>query len=257
MSPQFTPEDESEVLFLLRALKHRNIVELLATYVHDGTYNLLFWPADTDMDRFLLQESRIGKFEENRSIIKEIQGLSSGLRHLHFFELSSTEASTLLYGTHQDIKPKNILIRGSDFILADFGLSRLKPVEEGSQTTWKNATYEYGAPECEDVDSWKQEQIGRALDIWSLGCIISELMIYMRNGSRGIQNFRYDRVTQGSRGKKPAFHDGIRLKVQVRKALAEARACRACEMPGLIDPINISIRSLSGVSARCHSLNSR
>ena len=158
-------------------------------------------------------------------MFKAIQGLASGLRHLHFFELSSArlaEASTLLYGTHQDIKPKNILVRGADFILADFGLSRLKPIEEGSQTIWKDATYEYGAPECRDRSTFVQGQICRASDIWSLGCVISELMVYMNNGSEGVQRYRNSRLMEDRYGKTRAFHDGTRLKDEILDDLAEA-----------------------------------
>jgi serine/threonine protein kinase len=219
-----SPEDESELLFLLGSLKHRNIVELVAAYVHDGTYNLLFLPADMDLGKFLDQPSRPTRFEKDRSILKALHGLSSGLRHLHRFESSggqTPEDSTLLYGTHQDIKPSNILVRGTDFILADFGLSRLSPVEEGSQTTWKDATYEYGAPECQDRITWSQGRIGRASDIWSLGCIVSEVMVYMRNGLEGVQKFRDCRSMQGLYGTQRAFHDGTHLQELVREALAE------------------------------------
>ena len=224
MNPNFTQEDESELLFLLRKIKHKNILELLATYVYDGIQNLLFWPADMDLHDFMLQSSRTPRFEEDGSILKAIQGLSSGLRHLHFFRLDdrgATDASTILYGIHQDIKPRNVLVKGTDFVLADFGLSRLKSVEEGSQTTFKDATYEYGAPECQDSRTWAQERIGRASDIWSFGCIVSELLIYMHKGLKGLQEFRVARVTQDQYGKQRAFHDGTRLKQQVRETITE------------------------------------
>ena len=205
-------------------MKHRNIVELLAAYVHDNVYNLMFLPADMNLEMFLFQPSHPIGFEEDRLMFKAIKGLASGLRHLHFFELSGTrmaEASILLCGTHQDIKPKNILVRGADLILADFGLSRLKPIEKGSQTIWKDATYEYGAPECRDPSTLVQGEICRASDIWSLSCVISELMVYMRNGSEGVQRFRDTRLMKDFYGKTRAFHDGKRLKEQILDYMAE------------------------------------
>ena len=217
-------EDESELLFFLGSLKHRNIVELLAAYVLDDVYNLMFAPADLNLEEFLLQPSRLAGFGENIAIIKAIQGLASGLRHLHFFKLQPArgpEGSTLLCGTHQDIKPKNILVRGADFILADFGLSRLKPIDEGSQTIWKDATYEYSAPECRDRKTLVQGQIYRASDIWSLGCVLSELMVYMEHGSGGVQNYRNCRLMKDYYGATRAFHDGTRLKDQVLDKLTE------------------------------------
>lgn len=184
----------------------------------------MFSPAHMNLESFLHEPNRLVGFEEDRSLFKAMQGLSSGLRHLHFFELEGTqmaEASNLLYGTHQDIKPKNILVRGTDFVLADFGLSRLKPIEEGSQTIWKDATYEYGAPECRDRSTLVQGQISRASDIWSLSCCVSELMVYMTSGSEGVQGFRNRRLMKDYYGTTRAFHDGTRLKVQILDDLAD------------------------------------
>lgn len=180
-------------------------------------YNLMFLPADMNLDQFLLQPSRPAGFKEDILMCKAIQGLASGLRHLHFFERSGT----ILCGTHQDIKPKNILVRGGDFILADFGLSRLNPIEKGSQTIWKDATYEYGAPECRDRSTFVQGQIGRASDIWSLSCVISELMVYVTNGSEGVQRYRNSRLMKDYYGETRAFHDGTRLKEQILDHMAE------------------------------------
>ena len=74
-------------------------------------------------------------------------------------------------------------------MLADFRLLRFKLLSEDSRTLWKDSTFEYGAPECRDPLSWQQGLIGRALDIWSLSCIVSELMVYMRDGLEGVQEF--------------------------------------------------------------------
>ena len=219
----FRLEDESEMLILLGNLKHRNIVTLLDAYVHNGIYNLLFSPADMDLKAFLLLEYRKTGFEEDRSILKAIYGLSCGLKHLHYFELESPyESLKRFHGTHHDIKPGNILVRGLDFILADFGLSRLKPVDEDSRTVWKAGTFEYGSPECRDPLTWEHGNIGRASDIWSLGCIVSELIVYMRNGSKGVQEFRQARVADGPHGKASAFHDGECLKQSVIEVLSNA-----------------------------------
>ena len=167
-------------------------------------------------------------------MFKAIKGLASGLRHLHFFELSGTrmiKPSNLLCGTHQDIKPKNILVRGAELILADFGLSRLKPIEKGSQTIWKDATYEYGAPECRDQSTFVQGQICRASDIWSLSCVISEVMVHMKNGSEGVQRFRDSRLMKDYYGETRAFHDGNRLKEQISDHMAEVE--RECDSPAI------------------------
>ncbi|KAF2122527.1 kinase-like domain-containing protein [Lophiotrema nucula] len=219
-----TRKDESELLFLLGSLKHPNIVELLAAYMQDGVPNLLFEPADMDLDQFLRNENRIPAFEDNATVYKAAYGLSSGLRYLHFFQprprRASGDPNPLMHGLHQDIKPRNILVRGKEFILADFGLSRLKPDGDDSKTVWKDATFEYGAPECRDPITLAQRKIGRASDIWSLGCIFSEIMIYLQAGHRGVSEFRGNRLVDGVYGKTRCFHDGTRLLPQILPSLA-------------------------------------
>jgi hypothetical protein len=49
-------------------------------------------------------------------------------------------------------------------------------------------------------------------------------MVYMRNGFKGVQMFRADRLMQGRYGKQRAFHDGTRLKEQVHEALAQVES---------------------------------
>ena len=214
--------DELELLFLL---KHRNIIQLLGAYVQNDVYNLLFPLADMDLDKFLLHEDRVPAFKDDRTIFKAIHGLAGGLRYLHYFELNCSQVAEVpngfLYGVHQDIKPRNILVRGNDFILADFGLSRLKAVDEGSQTVWKDSTFEYGAPECRNENTWIQGHIGRAADIWSLGCIISEVASYIYSSKEGVEDFRNKRISKSWYGTQRAFHDGTRLKEDVSEALAE------------------------------------
>lgn len=171
-----------------------------------------------DLANFLTQEYRTSCFRDNISFFRAIHGLSSGLRHLHYFN----ESTSYLHGTHQDIKPSNVLVKGGDFILTDFGLSRLKAIQDDSKTPWKDATYEYGAPECRNEETFAQGHVNRASDIWSLGCIISEVMIYMGHGREGIQDYRDRRLTEGRYGKSRAFHDGECLKEQILEALLEA-----------------------------------
>ena len=53
VSPEFELEDELEMLTLLGNLKQRNIVALFDAYVQNNIYNLLFLPADMDLEAFL------------------------------------------------------------------------------------------------------------------------------------------------------------------------------------------------------------
>lgn len=211
--------EEAELLFLLNSLKHPNIVELVASYVHCGITSLLFYPADLDLHQFLLQPERSSQFEADFVFFQALHGLSSGLAYLHNFHPRPCKAyspSTVsMHGYHHDIKPRNVLVRGTTFILADFGFSKLKQDFEDTKTRWKDTTFEYGSPECRSPGSWSSGLVGRALDIWSLGCITSEVLTYVLRGLEGISEFRRVRIIEHSYGKMSCFHDGEALSLEV------------------------------------------
>jgi serine/threonine protein kinase len=211
----FGPKDEAELLFLLGSHKHENLVRLLTAYSQDGVPNLIFERADMDLHQFMLLRERTAEFKDDRAVVKAIHGLSSGLKYIHSFDLREsyhvhTSVAGIL-GCHQDIKPRNILVRGQDFILADFGLMRLKAREQDSKTFWKDGTFEYGAPECRNPETLQQGRVGRASDIWSLGCIVSELMVYLRRGHDGLLTFRNARLMENTFGQTRCFHDNFGL----------------------------------------------
>jgi serine/threonine protein kinase len=207
--------DEAELLFLLGSLRHRNIVELITFYSQNGLTNLLFPKADLDLHQFLLLRCRPSAFQDDATLFQSLHGLSSGLAYLHNFNPRSTSSedptTPTLYGYHHDIKPRNILVQGTDFVLADFGVSRVKTESEITQTSWKDSTYEYGAPECRDPNTFRPGMVGRALDIWSLACIFSEIMVYIEGGSKGIERFRDCRLLDNVHGKTRCFHNNNAL----------------------------------------------
>lgn len=176
-----------------------------------------------DLHEFLLRPERSSGFAETSVYHKAMHGLSDGLRHLHNFQLRSTtleiESKISMHGYHHDIKPRNVLVRGTSFILADFGSSRMKETEKPTSTLWKNTTFDYGAPECRDPETLNACRVGRPLDIWSLACIFTEIVTYMEHGSQGVIDFRQKRLRQGSYGELRCFHDDECLNPIVRKHL--------------------------------------
>lgn len=211
---------EAELLFLLGSLRHPNIVELLASYTQDGISSLIFKPADFDLHEFLIHPERPEGFENNFTYFHAIFGLSEGLHYLHNFGPRRAKAAeSFLHGYHHDIKPRNVLVRGTSFILADFGFAKIKGADEDSQTLWKNTTFEYGAPECRDSESFAPGPVGRALDIWSLACVISEVLTHAENGAQGVEDFRMHRVIEQRYGQTRCFHDGETLSLNVAQHL--------------------------------------
>lgn len=172
-----------------------------------------------DLETFLRGTPPADEFKQNTAYFKALQGLCGGLAYLHNFRPRPQDENDVsgvsMHGYHHDIKPRNILVRGANFILADFGSSKLKKVDESTKTRWKDTTYEYGAPECRDPVSWVPRKVGRALDIWSIGCIILEVNVHMEKGSEGIRKFRESRIQEGEHGKNSWFHDGDKISENV------------------------------------------
>ena len=174
-------DHEVHILSSLRYLKHPNIINLVASYTKGETYNFLFPVASGDLKDLLWSGASLPGFQTNDEIISSLWGLSSALEAMHDFNLR--EFNMRQIGCHYDIQPRNILCLDGRLVLSDFGLSRLKAEENGSRSLFKRGEGSYLAPECEPSDKdFEPGKIGRASDVWSLGCILTEVLVYMSGG---------------------------------------------------------------------------
>jgi serine/threonine protein kinase len=212
-------DDELRVLSILNCLKHPNILELLGSYTLQEKYNFLFPLASQTLTTYLSSSNQTLGFPEHTSVILALPGLASALEALHLYAWEDVS----LIGCHHDIKPDNILIMEDRFILADFGLSTFKDTSKGSDTYFRFGQGFYFAPECEDYDDdFIRHRIGRASDIWSLGCVIAELLVFMTGGATAVKKFKQDRrVTFGGYFTTSTFHYGKAPNPAVERCLDE------------------------------------
>lgn len=200
-------EVELRNLSLLKLLKHPNIVRLLSCYTYRGTHNLVFPRASGgDLGELLLND-RPEAFKRNETFISALSGLASALHHVHHFVAEILDVD--LIGCHHDLKPKNILVDGDCLLLADFGLSRFKLESDGSKTPYRQRNGYELAPECQDLDDeGETHEVSRASDIWSFGCILANMLIYMKEGPEGINSFKTARKFRHGRTTYYYFHCG-------------------------------------------------
>lgn len=111
-------------------------------------------------------------------IIKSNQPLSDD--HIQFFLYQILRGLKYIHSAgiyHRDLKPRNLLVNSNcDLKICDFGLARADIEElQTAQTALTDyiATRWYRAPEV--ILSWKK--YGPAIDVWSVGCILAELII--------------------------------------------------------------------------------
>ncbi|KAL9077707.1 MAG: hypothetical protein Q9161_000079 [Pseudevernia consocians] len=209
---------EERLLLLLRELRHPNIVRFLASYtvktphevigeehVEEGpnafqyVHNLLFPLADLPLSQLLKDhENRILRrhFPSDDDLYQQLWCLSSAIQSLHNYFVE--EHDLHLIGCHFDLAPRNILIDKGRLLLADFGLSRLRNENSRSTTPFEVGRGDYIAPECEPIDDemFTKGWYGRPSDIWSFGCILAEIVTFMKYGADGTAMFHNARLHQ-------------------------------------------------------------
>lgn len=137
---------------------------------------------ETDLNKWMKSQTKPLTLSELKSIMKQIL---QGMKFLH-------ENGVM----HRDLKPANILIntKKAQVKICDFGLSRPGmgegPYTPGVVTQW------YRAPELlAGVESYSN-----AIDMWSVGCIMAELVLReaLFPGKTEIQQLKYIMQIVGS-----------------------------------------------------------
>ncbi|KAL4746995.1 hypothetical protein BDW72DRAFT_206862 [Aspergillus terricola var. indicus] len=188
-------EPERKVYQDLGPSTHPNLIELLFTYRHDGSYHLVFPWANGSLKEYWEKEP-IPAGPLDASTLKwsltQMIGLTSGLTHFHKFTNSVGEER---FGRHGDIKAANILYfqpSEGDAILkiADLGLASIRSRNSRSNVNPKSiiASPTYAPPDVE-----RKCSISRKWDIWSLGCLFLEFVTYLVLGGQAIDEFSQQR----------------------------------------------------------------
>lgn len=187
-------EKEVSALKHVSCLDDRHLGKVLSTYEQAGNYYMIFpWADGGNLRDFWSSNRQRPQITKDlaKYFVTQLNGLAVGLDRMHNYKL---EAKTYnLHGMHADLKPENILLFKSPddgtesyghnlgrFVIADFGLSVFR--KSANRTSVKAITPTYRPPEA-DVSGTLSLQY----DIWSLGCIILELVVWMMRGWDGVE----------------------------------------------------------------------
>ncbi|KAJ4227921.1 hypothetical protein NW759_004011 [Fusarium solani] len=200
----------------------------------DGTitYNLILGFVDGgNLEEFYTDMNPPRSLPDTNKIWNAFCGVLEGLHHLNFAAID-TNFQTI----HQDIKPDNLLVSKSassqpydiELVITDFGYSHTKTLTTG-QDTWgidSHGGQVYGAPESShhaDYTRHGRTHITPKVDIWSLGCVMSEAAIWIKCGRQGLENYRNRRIAEtrslprfDQAGHGGCFHDGAQALSTVR-----------------------------------------
>jgi len=212
-------EQEIKTLRKIRdSFSSKHIIRAIAHFELKGqqpVHSILFpWADKGNLRHFWADNSRgIARTNTDPKFVEWVVGQLSGLAEA-VAEMHEPQHNI----RHGDIKPDNILCffdeslagRGSDvpvrLVLTDVGTSKdhLKSTESRYRrdevTKVKVWTTRYAAPELSEVSSNNLSVLSRKFDVWSLGCVYAEFLIWLLYGHDNLQRF-YGEAKQFYEGK--------------------------------------------------------
>lgn len=186
-------DKEANNLERLRGYVSPHLIKPIAAYQIKEDRCLIFPWADGGnlFDYWNNCKNMTGKTDDAKWIIKQFLGIASALKELHSRNCR-----------HGDLKPENILWfkdsnnRGT-LQIADLGLAAFHETElhtrvrkdQNIVTNTPTGTSRYEPPEV-DRDRSSGDPRSRQYDIWSLGCILLEMLIWLTYGYDVVVSFR-------------------------------------------------------------------
>ncbi|KAF2734668.1 HET-domain-containing protein [Polyplosphaeria fusca] len=204
-------EAEVKALELLRKLNHRHLIRAIAYYNQGAKHFIVTpWAGLGNLRDFWEKQAPPPELDPSylRWMLTQLCGLAAAIRKLHYPEGDPTydpeadpETSNRSY-RHGDLKPDNILcfkehgnaVGGTSgpcvLVVADVGLTKSHSLATEVRihaTQTKTGTVMYEPPEAEFN---KTEPRSRRYDIWSMGCIYFEFIIWLLYGFAELERFR-------------------------------------------------------------------
>ncbi|KAI1737597.1 kinase-like domain-containing protein [Xylaria scruposa] len=174
---------ERDLLNDLRRLGHENIIQLHASFDYLGQLCMIFPLATCDLHQYMGQVPPKNNPKYVSWLVRQLRGLADALSKIHGI------------GYHGNLKPENILFfRDSaesemygTLQISNFHLARLH------SDTIDTKSSSPGTQRHEPPDFWLSELFGwdvtSSCDLWSFGCIILELLVWIHLARGFRENF--------------------------------------------------------------------
>jgi len=185
---------EIKAIKLARNLETEHLIKALA-YCRQGKEHFILFPWATkgDLEAFWTKTDPQNSDAFTTWIVTQLAGMAGAIEELH-----KDKDTTGEHCRHGDIKPGNILCFEGDaglparFVIADVGLARIhqRATEDRHHTVPPSSTIKYEAPEVKLAPL--NAPRSRLMDIWSLGCVFLELVVWMLYGHDELKRLRGD-----------------------------------------------------------------
>ncbi|KAI0974331.1 kinase-like domain-containing protein [Xylaria arbuscula] len=195
---------DQEVLILekLADFDHNHLVALSGSFSRDDRHYILFpWANGGNLREFWVKDPRPLNREFMLEVLQQLTGLMHALCLMHNEKFR-----------HGDLKPENILIFLEDeheggigtLKISDMGQARRHQYQtsfRSQPTQTRIGTMTYEAPEA--VVSINRPR-SRLYDVWSMGCIFLEFIVWLLDGPAGLEGLARD--TQDATGQATFFN---------------------------------------------------
>jgi serine/threonine protein kinase len=190
-------EGEATVLEMMREVKDQiHLIKAIAYYQKGDNHYFMFpWAELGNLWEFML-EHHPDKTDPGYIIwfFTQLYGLAGALQGLHYMATNQGSSRNCRHG---DLKPTNILCfktRDSPkdrprLVITDVGLAKVhnEATSERNRTTSNSAgTVTHAAPELEISSKAPRS---RRFDVWSMGCILLECVIWLLYGPDKLKEF--------------------------------------------------------------------
>ncbi|KAK1988375.1 hypothetical protein LZ30DRAFT_644416 [Colletotrichum cereale] len=191
-------EAEADVLQMIREMEHPHLIKAIAYYRRGDRDFIVFpWAEGGNLRDYWGREPPPKLDGDSVSwALDQLCGLAGAMEKLH----SAKDAAC----RHGDLKPENILCfedsRRSDplsqpfLVIADVGLAKVHTIAtemRNEATRTLNGTVMYEPPEAVLLLTKKQPR-SRRYDVWSIGCIYFEFLIWLLYGKAELVRFGDD-----------------------------------------------------------------
>lgn len=177
---------------------------------------MIYEKADCNIEEFMRRKPNPQDLSDltSEDLAQQLFGLADALHFIHNQGRSDSSCDTKLLGVPQkstqktayihDIKPENLLMfiyqHGGKktywFRLSDFSCAKvvdlLTTVSGKNRNSWKTVS-KSGTPIYRAPEAAMKGQTSRPYDIWSLGCVYLELLVWFLDGYNALERFRNER----------------------------------------------------------------
>ncbi|KAI0443395.1 hypothetical protein F4803DRAFT_515237 [Xylaria telfairii] len=183
-------ETEVEALEAARAIEHDHLVKFIGGFEIDRKQYLMFqWANSRTLKDFWNNQESLERSQKMILwVLQQAKGLTDGLNKLHNFDPERN-------CRHGDLRPENIIWSESPnsfghLLITDLGLARIHVLATGLRNVPTHTIagdIRYQPPEIQTTPHRKRS---RSYDVWSMGCILLEFIIWLLSGKAGLESFQ-------------------------------------------------------------------